>query len=57
MFFDLPKEIREEIWVHVRNMREKERQKMVLNMEWHLYMWLYQVHLRIIDIGYERCGL
>jgi hypothetical protein len=57
MFFELPKDLRDVIWRHVKQMREQEERQKILNMEWKIYMWLYHVHLRIMDAGYERCGL
>ena len=56
MFFDLPVDLRDVIWRHVKQMREEEEKKEILNMEWKLYVWLYQVHVRIMQAGYERCG-
>ena len=56
MFFELPKDLRDVIWRHVKQMREEEERKEILNMEWKIYTWLYHVHLRIMDAGYERCS-
>ena len=56
MFFELPSDLRALIWGHVKQMREEEERKILLNYEWKLYMWLYRVHQRILEAAIEQCG-
>ena len=56
MFFELPIDLRALIWGYVKQMREEEERKILLNYEWKLYMWLYRVHQRILEAAIEQCG-
>ena len=56
MFFELPKDLRDVIWRHVKQLREEEERQMILDMEWKLYMWLYRVHQRILEAAIVQCG-
>ena len=55
-FFGLPRDLRDVIWRHVKQMREEEERQMILNMEWKLYVWLYKVNQRIMEAGMIQCG-
>ena len=56
MLFDLPRDLRDVIWHHVKQMREEEERQMILNMEWKLYVWLYKVNQRILEAAIVQCG-
>jgi hypothetical protein len=56
MLFDLPTDLRDIIWYHVKQMREEEERLMILNMEWKLYVWLYKVNQRIMEAAIVQCG-
>jgi hypothetical protein len=49
MLFELPKDLRDIIWYHVKQMRDEENRQMILDMEWKLYVWLYRVHQKIME--------